>query len=369
MTRKVPTIIIFSLAFKPLESGAEIAVREIASRLPNFNFTIFTLKFNPAWPSEETSDNIKIIRLGRGLKETGGEGHFFKKILYGFKAARQAHALAKREPIALIWGIMAAYGGLAALLFKFRHPRVPFLLTLQEGDSENHILRRVGIFYSLWKMIFRRADYIQVISNYLADFARRHGAVCPIAVVPNGVDLEKYNSMTGRSDLPNIKTANLRRSDLQKLNIITTSRLVYKNGIDVLIRAAVELKKIRPPTSDFRLLIVGGGPEEQKLKQLAHDLKVDDKIEFLGQVSYEKIPEYLAQADIFVRPSRSEGLGSSFLEAMAAGLPIIGTPVGGIPDFLKSPDAKDARPRVDESRESRRANNDANDANGLLVKV
>jgi Glycosyltransferase len=52
-------------------------------------------------------------------------------------------------------------------------------------------------------------------------------------------------------------------------------------------------------------------------------------------VSPKEIPSYLARADVFVRASRSEGLGSSFLEAMAAGVPVIGTPVGGIPDFLK----------------------------------
>ena len=55
----------------------------------------------------------------------------------------------------------------------------------------------------------------------------------------------------------------------------------------------------------------------------------------MGHIEPEKVYDYLAVADIFVRPSRSEGLGSSFLEAMGAGLPIIATPVGGIPDFLK----------------------------------
>ena len=73
----------------------------------------------------------------------------------------------------------------------------------------------------------------------------------------------------------------------------------------------------------------------KKLKDLAKELKVDDIVQFLGHIEPEKVYEHLAEADIFVRPSRSEGLGSSFLEAMGAGLPIIATPVGGIPDFLK----------------------------------
>ncbi|MEK7176313.1 MAG: glycosyltransferase family 4 protein, partial [Patescibacteria group bacterium] len=63
--------------------------------------------------------------------------------------------------------------------------------------------------------------------------------------------------------------------------------------------------------------------------------KLQNKVVFVGFVPPEKLPEYLWASDIFVRPSLSEGLGNSFIEAMAAGLPIIGTPVGGIPDFLK----------------------------------
>ena len=76
----------------------------------------------------------------------------------------------------------------------------------------------------------------------------------------------------------------------------------------------------------------------------------------ISDAKYEDIPRYLNEADIFVRPSRSEGLGNSFLEAMAAGLPIIATSVGGIKDFLidretglevKVDDAKDLADKIE----------------------
>ncbi len=218
---------------------------------------------------------------------------------------------------------MAAYAGLAGLFFKLLHPRTPALLTLQEGDSEKHILSRVGVFYPLWRLIFKKADYIQAISNYLAGFARRHGARCPIEVVPNGVNLGKFK----------VESLKLKVDD-QKV-IITTSRLVYKNGVDVLIRAFARLKDLQLTTYNLQLLIVGDGPEREALELQVKSYKLKDHIRFVGHVDPDLIPQYLAQADIFVRPSRSEGLGNSFLEAMAAGLPVIGTAVGGIPEFLK----------------------------------
>ena len=158
----------------------------------------------------------------------------------------------------------------------------------------------------------------------MAEFARRHGANCPIEVVPNGVDLTRIKN----------KELRIKNESKNEKVIITTSRLVHKNGIDTLIQAVALLKPLIH-NSQFIIQILGSGPEEANLKKLAKDLGVENEIEFLGHIEPEKIPAYLAQADIFVRPSRSEGLGNSFLEAMAAGLPVIGTSVGGIPDFLK----------------------------------
>lgn len=108
------------------------------------------------------------------------------------------------------------------------------------------------------------------------------------------------------------------------LKIITTSSLIPRNGIDTLIKACRLLK------IDWQLTIAGDGPERKKLEQLASGFPV----KFLGRVENTKIPQLLKKSNIFIRPSRFEGFGSSFIEAMAAGLPVVGTPVGGIVDFL-----------------------------------
>ena len=101
----------------------------------------------------------------------------------------------------------------------------------------------------------------------------------------------------------------------------------------MLLRAFAELKK-RGFGGKLSLQILGSGPLEGRLKLLAVELGVSGSVEFYGHIEPAALPKYLYNADVFVRPSRSEGLGSSFLEAMAAGLPVVATPVGGIPDFL-----------------------------------
>ncbi|NCQ16554.1 glycosyltransferase family 4 protein, partial [Candidatus Falkowbacteria bacterium] len=82
-------------------------------------------------------------------------------------------------------------------------------------------------------------------------------------------------------------------------------------------------------------LIIGAGELEKNYKLQITNYKLEGRVIMLGEIKNELIPEYLSIADVFVRPSLSEGQGIAFLEAMAAGVPIIATPVGGIVDFLR----------------------------------
>ena len=110
--------------------------------------------------------------------------------------------------------------------------------------------------------------------------------------------------------------------------IITTSRLVEKNAVGDLLQALALLP------AQFVLAIAGDGPLGGLLKSQAQKLGVKDRVSFLGYLKRTDVPALLHASDIFSRPSLSEGLGNSFLEAMAARVPVVATPVGGIPDFL-----------------------------------
>ncbi len=350
-----PRILIISTAYLPMIGGAEIAIKEITDRSgSNFEFDLVCAKIDEKLFSKEKIGNINIERVG--------EGFWWDKYLLPFRAYKRA----KNSNYRLIWAVMASYGAFSLPFIKSKKPDLKFLLTLQEGDKEEHILSRVGLFYPIWKKIFKSADSIQAISNYLADFARRHGATAIIDVVPNGVDLKLFGKTPGvgeesavaddgrtpgvEEEVPSTSDVSVEaevdeKSDANNITVITTSRLVPKNGVDILIRAIAIIKS---EIINLKLMIIGDGPEKKNLKRLARELNVDDIVEFVGEVTPDEISTYLSRADVFVRPSRSEGLGISFLEAMACGLPVIGTPVGGIPDFLKPYNKPGKTPGIEE---------------------
>lgn len=298
-------ILIFSLAYHPVIGGAEVAVKEITDRILDIEFDIVTLCFDKAHSPKEKIGNCTIYRISTS------------KNLYPFKALFLAIKLHKARPYDATWAIMANWAGFAALFFKFRFSQVPCILTLQEGDPISYIKRKVWFVYPLFKRIFLRANIIQTISKYLENWAQEMGYQGQIEVIPNGVDIEKFQPTTNNKQ-PTTNTV-----------LITTSRLVEKNGVGDIISALKFLPE------NIILKILGTGLLEENLKLKIENLKLEHRVKLLGFISTQEIPVYLHEADIFVRPSLSEGQGVSFIEAMAAGLPVIATPVGGIPDFLK----------------------------------
>lgn len=302
-------VIVFSLAYYPKESGAEIAVREIIARSPDYHFDVITYRFDSSWAKREELGNATIYRVG-------GPG----KYGYILQAAVKAARLHNHNQYDFAWALMAAYAAGSGLIFRLWFPKTPLLLTLQEGDPVRHILKRVGILRPLYGFFFKHCvTRVQAISNYLGVFARDMGYAGEIDYVPNGVEFERMK----------VRRHEDAGVDITTTVLITDGRLVEKNGIDTLIKSMKFVPK------GVILRILGDGEDRDKLHDLSRHEGLANRIQFLGAVAHERVNDFHTKADIFVRASRSEGLGSSFLEAMAAGLPIIGTNVGGIPDFLK----------------------------------
>lgn len=323
-------ILIFSLVYYPRTiGGAEVAIKEITDRLGDFyEFDMVTLQKKALSYERVGKVNVYRVGIGGNAKESSFfYRHKIYKYLFPFFAFWKAIELHRKNNYDLIWSMMANYAGFGAVFFKFWNSKVPFLLTLQEGDPIYYIKRRVWFVYPIFRSIFTRADKIQAISYFLADFGKSMGHKKSIEVIPNGVDLDVFTRIVSEEIKNNIKNKIAKKSE--DVFLVTTSRLVNKNATDDIVSALVSLPK------NLHLIIIGKGNDGFKLQKQAKDLDIEDRVKFLGFIPYEEIPNYFSVCDIFIRPSRSEGFGNSFIEAMAAGIPVIATPVGGIPDFLK----------------------------------
>ncbi|MBI4090993.1 MAG: glycosyltransferase family 4 protein [Candidatus Komeilibacteria bacterium] len=329
-------ILIFSLTYFPFVGGAEVAIKEIIERidLEKYSFDLITLRFDRALPRTEQRGNLTIHRIGftaehPSMTDLGREPLVLNKYFFPFTAFWKALTMHRRKPYDAVWVMLANYAGFGALFFKWVYPNVPMLLSLQEGDPIDHIKHRVRFVYPVFKDIFRKSDAVQAISSHLADFARSMGFEGKSVVVPNGVSTAVFGRQYDVAELAAL------RADLKipakATVLITTSRLVRKNAVDDVIRAL-------PKLPDAYFVVLGTGPDEWSLKLLAQELKVAERVLFVGHVGHEHVPRYLKMADVFIRPSLSEGMGNSFIEAMAAGIPVIATPVGGIVDFLFDPE-------------------------------
>lgn len=331
-------VLIFSMGYFPrLVGGAEVAIKEVTDRIPSgeIEFHMVTLRLDANLPRIEKIGNVLVHRIGwgkRGATVNDFRGFFLalNKIWFQLAAAGKALFLHRTYHYDAMWAVMAHSSGVPAALFKMFHPRVKYVLTLQEGDPPEYIEKKMRLAGPLFKRAFTNADILTAISVFLGTWGKRMGFRGEPIIIPNGVDVKLFSREIPNGELSAFK----QKLDKKEGDIflITVSRLVKKNAVDDIVRALAFLP------AQINLLVAGTGPDEEMLRGLAEELKVSDRVRFLGEIAYKEIPKYLRISDIFVRPSRSEGMGNAFIEAFAAGIPVIGTQEGGIADFLFDPD-------------------------------
>ncbi|MCC6934552.1 MAG: glycosyltransferase family 4 protein [Candidatus Yanofskybacteria bacterium] len=296
-------VLILSTEYLPRIGGSELAAHHIAQSLDGISWDLVTAAV-PGSPSIERIGAVTVYRVSSA-----------PRFLLPLQLAWRAWLLMRRAPYDVMHAYQASYAGGAGWLLKaVARVRVPFLVTLQEGKE---LAQQSWFVRFTRRCIVRRANGVTAISSYLAEYARRMGCR-EVVVVPNGVDVA---AMSGGSRVRNPDPT-----------VLTVSRLVPKNNLEGVIRAFVRVCETIPQA---RLLIVGDGPLRRGLEELSSALGARERIEFMGSVPHERLPVVYSVADVFVRPSRSEGLGNVFLEAMAAGIPVVASPVGGIPDIVE----------------------------------
>jgi glycosyltransferase involved in cell wall biosynthesis len=179
------------------------------------------------------------------------------------------------------------------------------------------------------KQVLKEADKIIVVSNATRNYVLSLGAdPAKIKVLHNGVDLDRFKPLSGVKDEIRKKLGISKDACV----VLTVRRLVYKNGIDTLLESAESAVKKNPK---LVFVVVGKGPDLEEVKKRIAQLGMQRNFRLTGFVSDDDLPFYYNFADLFALPSKSgEGLPLVALEAMACGLPVIATNVGGTSEII-----------------------------------
>lgn len=206
--------------------------------------------------------------------------------------------------------------GLVAALTRFH----PFVLSVW-GDDVLAFPNKSPVHKWVMRKIINAADYVSATSHMLADSTRELiGGDKKIEVIPFGVDLNHYQFK--------------QRKPKDYIHIGTVRKLTPKYGLEFLIKAVARLAE---SGYKVKLTIVGKGELRSSLEALARQLEIANIVDFVGFVPNPQVVDYLQQFDIFVMPSVEEGetFGVAAVEAMATGLPVIASRIGGLHEVVE----------------------------------
>ena len=199
-------------------------------------------------------------------------------------------------------------------------------------------LRRKGLPHALVSLIGKIARLLEQELLTRATFITTHGPTHyarirrwteKVAFIPLGVDFNLFKMMPER-DVKKARAELL--GDPAKRVVLFVGRIHPMKDLPTLLKA---FKSLSEEVGDVVLLIIGGGVEEATCKALAEELRITDKTLFLGVLPNEQLPIYYNMADVYVLPSLYEEWSNTIMEAMACGVPVVATDVGGNPCLIR----------------------------------
>ena len=207
-------------------------------------------------------------------------------------------------------------------LLKRTH-RLPYIISLRGADVPSDEVKRFATAYKILRPVvsglLRDADAVVAVSNGLRAQAHQIGSDVPIEVITNAIDLSQFRPP-------------LQRARRETTRLLYVGRLVASKSPEILIEALAILQRLA--VEPFELELVGEGDRRSFLEKLVLDHNLTRQVIFAGWVEHADLLDHYQQADIFVTATTWEGMPNTVLEAMAAGLPIVGTCAPGLDQLV-----------------------------------
>jgi L-malate glycosyltransferase len=213
---------------------------------------------------------------------------------------------------------------LARQMLAARGRRLPFVTTLHGTD-----ITLVGLdrsYLPITRFSIQESDGVTSISNYLKEkTVGEFGVTRPIEVIPNFVNCDVYTPY--KDEVVRVEARRRLAKPGEAVLIHLSNFRPVKRVVDV-VKVFARVTQELPA----RLVLIGDGPDRSAAEWLSHELKIQDKVHFMGK--QERVSELLPLADLMLLPSQLESFGLAALEAMACKVPTIATRVGGVPELI-----------------------------------
>ena len=315
-------ILVITNDFGPRTGGIETFVIGLLERIKGQEVIVFTsaqgntAEYDQKWLDEF---GIQVIRDRS------------KILLPSLRVTKRAKAIIQLHDIEVI--VFGAAAPLALMAPALRKSGVEKIVALTHGHEV--WWAKIFPFNLAMKRIGKSVDHLTYLGeftrNAIAQSLTKKSADAMVKIAP-GIDTAHF--IPQPDSIQKRITLGLENKKI----IISVGRLVHRKGQDKLIEAMPTILQSVP---NAHLLLVGEGPYRSHLEKLANKLSLSERITFVGRILYDKLPNYLSAADVFVMPSRSrffglevEGLGIVYLEASACGIPVVAGNSGGAPDAV-----------------------------------
>ncbi len=310
-------IFLLNSEYPPIGGGAGNASANIARLLAGagHDLLLLTTHFDDL-PRDETCDGVHILRVP-ALRRRPDRSNAVEQISFILAASFRAFRLVRRFRPEVTLAFFGLPSGAVALLVK-KVFGVPYIVSLRGGDVPGFRPYDFRLYHKIaapfLHLVWHQAFAVVANSRGLHDMAAAFDASVKISIIPNGVDLEQFNAP---------------ERDWSPPRLLSVGRVVYQKGLDLALQALAGLRDL-----EWQWSIAGDGPQRPVLQAMVREHGLQDRVQFLGWQSAGQLKQLYAVANLFLFPSRHEGMPNAVLEAMASGLPVVATRIAGSEELV-----------------------------------